>query len=102
MNTSRLLSCLFPLRCGVVDPTPVSDPLSAGVGVLLRVGGRERMGESTYISDPSFTAHAMPPARYTVMLQAIYDIIVRGERVDGFDGALQEQGCSNGRPGWEP
>ena len=39
VNTSRLLSCLFPLRCGVVDPTPVSDPLSAGVGVLLRVGG---------------------------------------------------------------
>ena len=37
VNTSRLLSCLFPLRCGVVDPTPVSDPLSAGVGVLLRV-----------------------------------------------------------------
>ncbi len=39
VNASRLLSCLFPLYCGVVDPTPVSDLLSAGVGVLLRAGG---------------------------------------------------------------
>lgn len=60
VNTSRLLSlsCLFPLRCGVVDPMPVSDLLSAGAGVLLRVDGSERMSESASMPEPSFAACA--------------------------------------------